>query len=350
MAILASGFSERGYGVNLVLASAKGPYLADVGDGVRVVDLDAGSIAMSALPLARYLRDERPRTILSAMSHANVVACFAKRMARSDARLVVSERLSFAAAREHSRGLRDRIVHKLMRPAYRHAQMIVVVAEAMIDEMVDLLGLPRERIVCIYNPVVDACLLANAAMPNDHPWLADTSDIPVVLGCGRLTAQKDFSTLIEAFAILRQQREARLLILGEGGDRRELEELIERRGLVNDVSLPGFASNPFSYMRRAGVFVLSSIYEGMPGALIQAMACGAPVISTDCPTGPDEILEHGRWGRLVPARDARAMAQAILETLDAPETALVRAEAFARDAAVTRYLAALGLEPHAPKR
>lgn len=349
MAILANGFVARGYRVDLVLVTASGPYLGNIDARVRIVELGSGSVIKSVGPLIRYLRRNRPRTLLAALSHANVVAIIAHRLARSTARLVVSERLSLAAARLHHRGVKERAIRLLMRPTYRFADCVIVVAAAMIGELQTQLGLARARLECIYNPVVDDTLVAAAEQPCDHPWLNMRDRVPVVLGCGRLSTQKDFGTLIEAFRILRGRCPARLIILGEGEDRGLLEAQAQQSGVGEDIDLPGFTPNPFAFMSRASVFVLSSIYEGMPGALIQAMACGAPVVATDCPTGPDEILEDGRWGILVQMRDPVAMAAAIERTLGAPPVDVrKRAAAFAEPEAVKRYLAALNLPPSAP--
>jgi glycosyltransferase involved in cell wall biosynthesis len=192
------------------------------------------------------------------------------------------------------------------------------------------------------NPVVTPDLASKAAEPLDHPWFRP-GEPPVVLGVGRLSKQKDFATLIRAFDRVRRARGARLMILGEGPERAGLQALADELALSQDVALPGFASNPFAYMARAGVFVLSSAWEGMPGALIQAAACGAPVVATDCESGPREVLQDGRYGRLVPVGNPAALADAILSTLDQPRTA-VPAEAierFTRNAAVSGYLEVL---------
>jgi glycosyltransferase involved in cell wall biosynthesis len=348
MAILANGIASRGYSVDLVLVSATGPYRALVDDKVRIVELGSGSISRSIGPLTRYLRVHRPRSLLAALSHANVVAIIAHRLAHSAARLVVSERLSLAAARRYHRSAKDRIIRVLMRLTYRRADRVVVVAKAMIAELGTQLGLPRENLTCIYNPVVTDALIQAAERPCPHPWMAETYTIPVILGCGRLSGQKDFRTLIDAFGILRRHRSLRLVILGEGDDRAALEEQAQATGFGQDIDLPGFADNPFAFMRATSIFVLSSIYEGMPGALIQAMACGSPVVSTRCPTGPDEILEDGAWGTLVPMQDPVRLAAAIEHGLASPPPDIRRrAAAFAEPEAVTRYLEALDLPAHA---
>jgi glycosyltransferase involved in cell wall biosynthesis len=192
----------------------------------------------------------------------------------------------------------------------------------------------------VYNPVVTPELLAQAEAIAPHPWLQDGGP-PVVLGVGRLVDQKGFATLLEAVARLRRERPLRLLVLGEGRRRGALERQARRLGLGADFALPGFAPNPFAYMARAGVFVLSSVYEGLPGVLIQALACGCPVVSTDCPDGPREILAGGEYGPLVPVGDAAALAAAIGRVLDAPpdrERLRRRGQAFGVEPAVLAYL------------
>ena len=189
-----------------------------------------------------------------------------------------------------------------------------------------------------------------AAETPAHPWLRDPK-VPVCLAAGRLCPQKDYPTLIRAFATLAETRPLRLLILGDGPDRADLESLIRQLGLADRVALPGFAENPFSAMARAGVFVLSSAWEGLPGVLIQAMACGTPVVATDCPSGPREVLVDGRYGPLVPVGDPEALAQAIGETLDRPlgaELLKARASDFELAAVTRRYLEVLGLAPDGP--
>jgi glycosyltransferase involved in cell wall biosynthesis len=199
-------------------------------------------------------------------------------------------------------------------------------------------------VVTIRNPIVAPHLTSLADAPLDHPWLVPGAP-PVILGVGRLSPQKDFATLIRAFRTVRARRPARLVILGEGEQRAELQALIAAEDLAADVALPGFEPNPLRYMRRAAMLALSSRHEGLPGALIEAMACGTPVVATDCPSGPAEVLENGRYGRLVPVGDADALANAIDATLDdpAPPAVAERAAAFGVEAAVAAYLEVLSL-------
>lgn len=342
MVQLANGFVERGYFVDLVLAKAEGPYLAEVRPDVQIVDLGCRRVLQSLPGLMRYLRRARPHALLSALNHANVIACLAHRLARVSTRLVISERNTLSVSRPQN--ARGRLVPWFMRWTYPWADAVVAVSRGVADDLVRTIGISAERVQVIYNPVVDDDLLAKPKEPLDHPWFTDGAP-PVVLGVGRITEQKDFQTLIRAFARVRAERPARLLILGEGELRPQLEALVHELGLQDDVALPGFVANPFPYMARAAVFVLSSRWEGLPTVLIEAMACGCPVVSTDCPSGPREILEDGRWGRLVPVGDVETLAEAIAATLDAknhPDVAR-RAQDFSVDRAVEGYLRVLGL-------
>jgi glycosyltransferase involved in cell wall biosynthesis len=344
---LAAGALAEGLTVALVCADARGPYLSEVPSGCLLVDLKARRVLLALPKLAAWLRRERPRVLLAAMDHANLVAIWARVLAGADARvrLAVSVRsqLSMAAANEPH--LRGRLLPRLARWFYPQADDVIAVSQGVADDLVQCLGLDHARITVIPNPVVGEQLETLAAAPLAHPWFAPEAP-PVVLAAGRLTRQKDFPTLLRAFARLVPRRDLRLVILGEGPDRGALTAEVDALGLAERVALPGFDDNPFRWMARARLFVLSSAWEGLPGVLIQAMACGTPVVSTDCPSGPREVLDGGRFGDLVPVGDAAALAAAMENTLDdpLPAAALKAHAAQYRIAPVTRqYLAALGL-------
>ena len=352
MVTLANGFARRGYRVDLVLASAAGPYLKDVSPDVRVVDLRAGRVIRALWPLVRYLRRERPVAMLSAMNHANVVAVLARRLAGVNTRLVVSERTTISSEARRASGWSARAVYALVPRLYRRADAIVAVSREAARDLEAFAGLAAGAVTPIYNPFDLARIARMAAESIPHPWFAPGQRRPVVLAVGRLVELKDFPTLLRAFAAVRQRRDARLLILGEGELRGELAGLAHSLGLgPDDFDMPGFVANPYAYLARAALFVLSSRWEGLPGVLIEAMACGTPVVSTDCPSGPREILEDGRWGALVPVGDGAALADAIEAALRAPRAALPdvrqRARDFEQDRAIDAYLAALGLPPRA---
>ena len=339
MVILANAFAERGYAVDLVLASATGPYIAEVSPAVNLVNLGRSRVITSLPGLVRYLRLRKPVALLSAMGHANSVALLAKKFAGGNTRFVVSERNNSLVLQGEHEGFRSRVVRSFNRYLYRTADAIHAVSHGVAAAASQQLDLPREGIDVVYNPVVTRQVLERAQANVDFPWFS-VGGPPVIVAAGRLTKQKDFATLIRAFALVRLETEVRLVIMGEGELRPDLEQLINEYRLYGSVFLPGFVENPFAIMKQADLFVLSSAWEGLPNVLIQAMACGTPVVSTDCPSGPAEILENGEWGRLVPVGDVEALAQAMLETLtdrNHPDVA-ERAGYFSVDNAATQYL------------
>ena len=345
MVNLARGFVERGLQVDLVLARAEGPYLSQVPKEVRVVDLGAQRVLHSLPGLVRYLREERPQAMLSALNHANIVAIWAKLLARVKTRLVVSERTTLSRSTENASSIRVKFIPFLVKAFYPYADVVVAVSRGVAEDLIARIGLTAEKIKVIYNPVVTPELFTKAEEPLDHPWFRP-GEPPVILGVGRLTKPKDFPTLIRAFALVRKERPARLMILGEGEERPNLEALVRELGLEEDVALPGFVENPYKYMKRAAVFVLSSRWEGLPTVLIEAMALGTPVVATDCPSGPAEILEGGKWGRLVAVGNETSLARAIILALSKPVNAgelRSRAQLFSVDGVVQLYLDLLGV-------
>ena len=314
MLTLAHGLVERGYAVDVAVARAEGPYKNAVDERVRVIDLKASRVLLSAAKLMRYLRDTRPAALLSTLDYANVVAVCAGRLARVPSRIVVLDQNTISISSQHSTQWRERIIPRLIKFSYRWADHIVGNSQGVTDDLVHITGLPRTRFHVIYNPVVTPALWERRKVRPSHPWFGPDQP-PVVLAVGRLTPQKDFITLIHAFARVRRNKPVRLMILGEGADRQELEALVRLLKLEEDVSLPGFVENPYSYMAHASVFVLSSRWEGLPTVLIEALSCGTRVIATDCPSGPREILAGGLYGSLVPMRNAPALAVAITAAL-----------------------------------
>jgi glycosyltransferase involved in cell wall biosynthesis len=318
---LAAAALEIGVAVELICADGRGPYRRLVPAGCGLVDLGAARVSAALTRLVDYLRRRRPAALLAAMDHANLVAIIARLLAGIPGglptRLGVSVRSQLSVEAQQAASLRGRLLPVLARWLYPRADVVSAVSRGVADDLVGLLGPGRARIEVVPNPVVTPELDTLAAAPVDHPWLAPGQP-PVLLAAGRLVPQKDFATLIGAFSQLVPSRDLRLLILGEGPLRGRLQGLIERLGLTDRAALPGFVENPFAYMARARLFVLSSAWEGLPGVLIQAMACGTPVVSTDCPSGPREILAAGRYGPLVAVGDASALAAAVARTLDVP--------------------------------
>lgn len=341
---LARGFAERGHEVHLVLAKAQGPYLPQAPSCVRMIDLRASRVLTSLPGLIRYLRDQRPCALLSALDHANAVAICARWLARVPTRVIVTVHSTPSQVVANARTLRARLLPVWTRFFYHWADAVVAVSQGVADELVRYVRIPAEKVQVIYNPIVMPDLFRKAEEPLDHPWFRD-GEPPVILGVGRLTKPKDFPTLVRAFALVRQQRPARLMILGEGEGRPELEQLIKELGLEEDVALPGFVQNPYPYMKRAAVFVLSSRWEGLPTVLVEALALGVPVVSTNCPSGTVEILDNGRLGILTEVGNAGCLAQAIESSLNSPGVSRTAQdyERFTLEYALDRYERLVGL-------
>lgn len=340
MVTVANALSERGHDVDLVLVKVEGDYTDLLEDSVRIVDLDASRILASLPALIRYLREHRPDALLSTLFFTNVVATWACRWVEDPPRLVLREANTVSAKGAQADHWKYRLMPYLSKWFYPWADRVVTVSEAAADDLVQVTGINRDKARTIYNPVVTDTLERQAQEPVDHPWFGEGTP-PVVLGAGRLERQKDFETLIQAFEQVRRERDARLVILGRGSRKEKLQELAASLGLADDVLLPGFVDNPFKYMRRADIFVLSSRFEGLPGVLIQAMATGTPVVSTNCPSGPREILKEGEYGPLVPVGDSRALSDGIQAVLaDSPSSKTMKnaADRFRRENAVQRYL------------
>ena len=314
---LANGFSREGKAVSLLLAVAQGPLCNELDPGVEIIDLRQRGVFGALAPLSRFLQIECPDILFSTQSHANLIALLARKLARVNLPVVINEQTTMSVHYALEPGLKNRIVPKLARLFYRQADAVVCISQGVADDILAVTKISSERVHRIYNPVLPplAELEQKIKASVEHPWFFPESP-PVILAVGRLTTAKDYPTLLRAFALARQEREMRLLILGEGEKRNELEALVRSIKIGDDVQLPGSVSNPFGYMVRSSVFALSSAWEGLSNVLVEALACGAPIVATDCKYGPAEILDYGKYGTLVPVGDAEAMAEAILETLN----------------------------------
>ena len=344
MSNLIEEIARRGVPIDLLRIAGHGPHLREVPPGVRMIELGAAHVASSFWPLVSYLRRERPAALLSDKDRLNRFALWARRLSGVSTRVAV--RMGTTVSENLAKRSRfDRwLQYASIRRFYPWADAVLVPSQGAADDLAAIGGLKPLKIRVVPSPIVNERLFRQADEACPHPWFGDAGE-PVVLGVGELCERKDFATLLRAFVLLQRSVPARLVILGEGRKRAELEAQARAAGVADRVQLPGFVANPYAYMARAALFVLSSRCEGAPVVLMEALACGVPVVSTDCPSGPREILQGGQLGPLVPVGDAAALAEAMRTTLLAPpDRALLQqgAAPFRASASAERYLAALG--------
>ena len=373
---LATGLAVRGYAVDIVVFRNRVHYPTEVSANVRLFvvenrpdertkqhasgllqrfeQLDAVSRRSDCLRMARalkwdplclpgprlirearavatYLENEEPDCILPSLPRAKAATLLASRLMKENPPVIPVLR-NFVPARR----LRHRRRYMHLFPFATH---FVGISQGVSESLADVIRIPKERITTIYNPVVTPRIRSQMALPPEHPWFSDNGP-PVIVSAGRLATQKDHVTLIKAFARLAARRPCRLVIVGEGKLRRRLDRLIGRLGLSSRVSLPGWVDNPYSLMARAACFALSSRHEGLGRVLIEALACGCPCVSTDCPAGPAEILQSGNVGALVPVGDDAALAEAMERVLESPPRQGMleeRAAYFSSERAVAAY-------------
>lgn len=314
---LANGLQECGAQVDLVVGRLGGVMGGFVEKDVRVFDLESDRMLMSVPRLAKYLRARQPEALIAGMTHCSAAALLARAVTRKKIKILATEHSTMSKAAANSSGFKYRLMPLWSHWVFNAADYVIAVSAGVADDLSAQTGIHRDRFRIIYNPVISDALYASAAAPVEHPWF-QAGEPPVILAVGRLDKAKDFPMLIRAFRHIRDRRAARLMILGEGPDRRRIEEVVCELRLTQDVALPGSEHNPYRFMNRAAVFALSSEWEGFGVVLVEAMALGLPVVSTDCTYGPAELLCNGKYGTLVPAGDHEAMARGLLGALDGP--------------------------------
>jgi glycosyltransferase involved in cell wall biosynthesis len=337
---LVKGLVQENIQVDLLLADHSGDLLSEVPSQVTVVDLKGKRVLFSLFALVRYLRSQRPALLYSVQTHTSLIAIWAGKLARAHTPLVISQRTTLSASLAASPSIRNKVIIKLARMFFHYADAAICISQGVAEDFIGTIGMPPEKTHVIYNPVVPPELEQKTHDFISHPWL-EPDALPVILAVGRLTTAKDYPTLLHAFSIVNHKRPAHLLILGDGRERGHLDSLIKQMNLTDVVQMPGLVNNPYVYMAHVQLLVLSSKWEGFGNVLVEALACGTPVVSTDCRSGPKEILDNGRFGRLVPVGDPEALAAAILETLQKPpdrEFLKKRAQDFTLDGSVKKYI------------
>lgn len=341
MVNLAKGFVKKNHEVTFFLVNKTGAFLKELPDAVTVVDLKARfGVKSSLLSIRKQVKNHRPDVLISTQPHINACVNLTLKTVRRKPVVILRE----ANTPEINFQQSSFLYKKSYQAGYSGADHYVAVSEGVRDNMIDYYNLLPEMVTTIYNPVIDDTFNQKFKEPVTHPWLLDR-EIPVIISMGRMVPQKDHLTLVKAFAEMRNRIQARLIIVGNKEQDREyvnkVISFIDGLGLSGDIDLPGFIANPFPMLREASLFVLSSEYEGLPGSLIQALACGCPVVSTDCPSGPSEILEMGKYGSLVPVGDYHQLSQKMLDALQKEHDPVFlnkRANEFSMDRATDGYL------------
>ncbi|MDT3435760.1 glycosyltransferase [Haloarcula sp. 1CSR25-25] len=338
---VANGLAKRGYEVDLVVSFNSGAFREEVAEEVTIVDLGTTKIPVlgigASVPcLSRYLSARSPAILFSQMTYANDIYLVSQLVARSDTVSIGTIHNTLGMQEEP----KEKFVQLLQRLLAGQADQFVAVSEGVAESVVEHVGIDREKVTVLHNPIPVRDVQQQARESVDHRWL-DSPEHEVILGVGRLERAKNFSSFLRAFAQLHSNRpQTRAIVVGKGSKRSELEALAVELGIEDIVSFPGFVDNPYGYMGSASVLAMSSIHEGLPTVLIEALACGCQVVATDCPSGPAEILNNGEYGRLTPVGDDAALADAIEATLESPlsgERLIKRANDFAPDAVIDEY-------------
>ncbi len=369
---LAEYLDQNGHTIDLVVSRMRGPFIDLIPASVHIhlagfqhplrilpniIRLPASTrkiflellwqnrpkVIRSLTTLTHFLKTESPDVLLTTLDPSNLIAVCAGWLAQTKTRIVIREANTISKKIARYNRPFEKYLPNLAREWYPRADKIIAVSDGVAEDLSKVANLPRERITTIYNPIDLKGLQGNASEPLNDPWFTPNQP-PVLLAAGRLTPQKDYPTLLRAVARVMTKRPVRLMILGEGTDRMMLEQLIIQLGLSQEVRMPGFVSNPYKYMAHTAVFVLSSKWEGFPNVLLEALACGCPVISTDCPCGPSELLSHGEYGKLVPVGDDEALANGILSILESPPDSdflIQRAATFSIETIANRYIQVL---------
>lgn len=330
MTNLAHGFSDAGIRVDFIVPHQTAPYLSGLRHRVNFITPPANT-NQHLRWLVRYLDSSNPDILMSLKQKAAISAIKAKNQSRAETKIVLRTGTALGS-RFTLRGtffLRKWYKLLKLKHYYQQADGHITVALGSRKELHELIQIPEEAIIVIKNPVITPSLLKLQYETIDHPWFAPSRE-PLIMGMGGFRNQKDFSTLINAFARLRKSRPCRLILAGKGRQEKRLVKLCQELGIENDVLFPGFIDNPYPWLKRADLFVLSSLWEGSPNVLTEALALGTPVVATDCQSGPREILQDGKYGELVPLGDPQTMCEAMARTLDKPLGSEQLAEA-ARD-------------------
>jgi len=345
---LAGEIVGRGYTVDLVVARTDSDFRHEISSGVNVVDLASQTHLRTLFRLIAYIRRRNPTVMMSSLDVPNIMLVVAAKISGYKGRTMISQRAVVAASQREWSLSHRWLIMLLQRTLFKRADALISNSHAAAKELRALFGVPAERIHVIHNAVNVRRIIRLSDESLSAIWLSKIQG-PLIVSVGSLTTRKDVGTLIRAFALVKAKRQASLVLVGkvEGensvGERDKIEKLISDLELGANVHLPGFDANPYKWIAAAAVFVSSSTAEGFSNVIAEALALGRPIVATDCPGDTAELLQHGKWGRLVPVGDPERMADAILAALDDPNppNGRIRAADFTPSNSTSAYLKAL---------
>ena len=343
MISLANELVQRGFDVDLIVSYAKGEYHNQIHGSVNFIDFKVNRVLKATPKLIQYVKEVNPQVILSTIWHANIITILVKLLTGSPGIVVIRETNQISKSKQSLSPLLSRLMCPLVNFFYPFADVIIAPSNGVADDLSKLGRIQRKKINVIYNPIFLKAIEAQAREEPSHPWLVPKTE-PVFIAVGSLTEQKGFSTLLESFFLVNKQIISRLIILGEGPLRQELEARALELGIHKKVDFHGFIENPFSLMASSDVFVLSSKWEGLPNVLIQAVSLGMRIVATDCTSGPQEILDNGKFGTLVEVGNIKMLSSAMLSSLEKQHDSdyvKSRAKHFSSDTIIPQYIKVL---------
>lgn len=318
---LLKGLNKENHKISIVLEEKRGDFLKDVPKEVSIIDLSTLRLPGIFFKFIRYFQKEKPDIFISTFPRFNLIILLAKFFSRRKVKFIITERTTVSGLYITARKVSHRLIAYFLLPylirlIYPKADAIIGISRGVAEDLYKIIR-SSQKIRVIYNPIAVEQIYTLAEEPLEHPWFSSRK-IPVILAVGRLAKCKDYPNLLMAFNKILQKQPIRLVILGKGSEKSKLERLADKLGLSENIAFLGFQENPYKYMKKASVFVLSSIQEGFGNVIVEAMTCGTPVVSTDCRSGPNEIIENGKNGILVSVSNPKALAEAVLNLLKNP--------------------------------
>ena len=310
---LIQGLLNFGYKIDLILIDAKGPLLKNVPKGCNIINFKSKHVFFPFLKIIKYLKKSNPTILISTLTHLNTITIISILISRVKPKLIIMEQANLTSATKNN-NLKVKFVSILAHFLYKRDDFIIAVSEGVKQDLLKKIQGIENKIRVIYNPVLNKDIFLMSYEPVYHKWFLE-KNMPIILSVGRLSKEKNYSTLLQAFKLIKGVNKCKLVIMGEGPERENLENLAKSLQINEDLWMPGFDINPYKYMSKSDIFVLTSIYEGLPSVLIEALALGLPLVSTDCESGPREIIKNNINGLLVKVGDYKYLSQAIIYIL-----------------------------------